>query len=44
MVCNERLCYPPKVKTDIVYVEVEEGSSRLDRTSFASLNNQSDKQ
>ena len=42
MVCNERLCYPPKVKTDIVYVEVEEGSSRLDRTSFASLNNQSD--
>ena len=42
MVCNERLCYPPKIKTDVVYVEVEEGSTRSDRTSFASLNNQLD--
>ena len=42
MVCNERLCYPPKIKTDVVYVEVEEGSTRSDRTSFASLSNQSD--
>ena len=41
MVCNERLCYPPKVKNDVVYVEVEEGSARSDRTSFALLNNQS---
>ena len=41
MVCNERLCYPPKVKNDVVYVEVEEGSARSDRTSFASINNQS---
>ena len=42
MVCNERLCYPPKVKNIVVYVKVEEGSPRADRTSFLSLNDQSD--
>ena len=42
MVCDERLCYPPKVKNNVVYVEVEEGSPRPDRTSFASLNDHSD--
>ena len=36
MVCNERLCYPPKVKNSIVYVEVEDGPPRIDRTSFLS--------
>ena len=34
MVCNARLCYPPLTKTDTVWVEVEAGAPRSDRTSF----------
>ena len=41
MVCNERLCYPPKVKNSIVYVEVEDGPPRIDRTSFLSATSSS---
>ena len=42
MVCNERLCYPPKVKASLVYVEVEEGSPRLEKTSFSIIDNQAE--
>ena len=42
MVCNERLCYPPKVENIVAYVEVREGPPRADRTSFAILNDDSD--
>ena len=35
MVCNARLCYPPVTKTDTVVVEIEPGSPRADRLSFA---------
>ena len=42
MVCNERLCYPPKVKTSVVFVEVEEGSPRLEKTSFSIVDNQAE--
>ncbi len=35
MVCNERLCYPPISKLDTVFVTVEEGAPRSDRSSFA---------
>ena len=34
MVCNARLCYPPLTKSDTVWVEVEAGAPRSDRTSF----------
>ena len=34
MVCNARLCYPPLTKIDTVWVEVEAGAPRSDRTSF----------
>ena len=35
MVCNARLCYPPVTKTDTVVVEIEPGSPRADKLSFA---------
>ena len=35
MVCNVRLCYPPVVKTDTVLVEIESGSPRPGKLSFA---------
>jgi thiol:disulfide interchange protein DsbD len=35
MVCNARLCYPPITKTDTVVVEIEPGSPRADKSSFA---------
>jgi len=35
MVCNARLCYPPITKTDTVVVEIEAGSPRADKVSFA---------
>ena len=35
MVCNARLCYPPITKTDTVVVEIEPGSPRADKLSFA---------
>jgi thiol:disulfide interchange protein DsbD len=35
MVCNARLCYPPITKTDTVVVEIEAGSPRADKSSFA---------
>ena len=35
MVCNARLCYPPMTKTDTVVVEIEPGSPRADKLSFA---------
>ena len=35
MVCNARLCYPPITKTDTVVVEIEPGSPRADKVSFA---------
>ncbi len=35
MVCNARLCYPPVVKTDTVLVEIESGSPRPGKLSFA---------
>ena len=35
MVCNARLCYPPVTKTDTVVVEIEPGSPRADKSSFA---------
>ena len=34
MVCNERLCYPPKLNTSVINVEIEEGFPRENRTSF----------
>jgi len=35
MVCNARLCYSPVTKTDTVVVEIEPGSPRADKLSFA---------
>ena len=35
MVCNVRLCYPPVVKSDTVLVEIESGSPRPGKLSFA---------
>jgi len=35
MVCNARLCYPPITKTDTVVVEIESGSPRADKSTFA---------
>ena len=35
MVCNARLCYPPVTKTDTVVVEIEPGSPRANKVSFA---------
>ena len=35
MVCNARLCYPPITKTDTVVVEIEPGSPRADKSTFA---------
>ncbi len=35
-VCNERLCYPPIEKSNIVKVEVEPGEPRTERTTLAS--------
>ena len=35
-VCNERLCYPPMEKSNIVKVEIEPGEPRTERTTLAS--------
>ncbi len=36
-VCNERLCYPPVEKNNVVKVKVEPGDYRLEKTTLTSL-------
>ena len=43
MVCNERLCYPPNLKSSTIYFEVEEGLPRKGKTSFSNAIEQSKK-
>ena len=42
MVCNEKLCYPPKLISSVVNVELESGSTRAERTSFPTIENLSE--
>ncbi len=42
MVCNERLCYPPKLISSSVNVEIENGSPRAGKTSFPKIDNLSE--
>ena len=36
-VCNERLCYPPVEKNNVVKVKVEPGEPRMEKTTLTSL-------
>ena len=36
-VCNERLCYPPVAKNNVVKVKVELGEPRIEKTTLTSL-------
>ena len=36
-VCNERLCYPPVEKNNVVKVKVEPGEPRIEKTTLTSL-------
>ena len=36
-VCNERLCYPPLEKNNVVKVKVEPGEPRIEKTTLTSL-------
>ena len=36
-VCNERLCYPPLEKNNVVKVKVEPGEPRMEKTTLTSL-------
>ena len=42
MVCNERLCYPPKLISSVVNVEIEKGYSRSGRSFFPTIDNLSE--
>ena len=43
MVCNERLCYPPKMITNKINVKIEEGPPRSSKTSFPPIDKLSEK-
>ena len=38
-VCNERLCYPPVEKNNVVKINVEPGEPRTEKTTFTPLKN-----